>query len=193
MPPTYYIYLAGPEVFLPGALEAGAQKKALITRLSRDAGWPFRLEGLYPLDNEIADFAPDSATGLRIYRANMQQIERAHALLANMVRFRGPSMDVGTAFEMGAARGMGKPVFAYYDSKPFYGVVEEPGSYVERVMRSYGLREVPARDPDGLSIESFGMADNLMMMGAIDEGGFDIELDFAQAVKNVAAHFLARP
>jgi nucleoside 2-deoxyribosyltransferase len=191
--PVYYIYLAGPEVFLPEPVAAGAEKKALIQRLSDESDWPFRLEGLYPLDNEIPDFAPDPPTAIRIYQANMAQITQAHAVLANMVRFRGPSMDVGTAFEMGAARGMGKPVFAYYEAAPFYGEPEEPGLYADRVAAFYGLDEPPATDPDGVSVENFGMADNLMMMGAIDDAGFGIETDFEQAVLNVAAYFMRQP
>jgi nucleoside 2-deoxyribosyltransferase len=187
--PVYYIYLAGPEVFLPEPAAAGAEKKAIIRRLSEERDWPFRLEGLYPLDNEIPDFALDRATGIRIYRANMGQLARADAMLVNMVRFRGPSMDAGSAFEMGVARGMGKPVFAYYDAAPFYGVPEEPGLYAERVAAFYGLG-VPGSDRDGNSVESFAMADNLMMMGAIDDAGFGIETDFAQAIMNAAAYFL---
>lgn len=187
--PIYYIYLAGPEVFLPEPVAAGAEKKGIIQRLSDENAWPFRLEGLYPLDNEIPSFMRDRPTAIRIYQANMRQITQAHAVLANMVRFRSPSMDVGTAFEMGAARGMGKPVFAYYEAAPFYGQPEEPGLYVERVAAFYGLEAPPAADPGGASVESFGMADNLMMMGAIDEAGFGIETKFEQAVLNVAAYF----
>lgn len=190
-PAVYYIYLAGPEVFLPDAVAAGEAKKEAIARVSTELGAPFRLEGLYPLDNVIENFAPDPDTGIRIYQANMGQIDQAHAVLANMVRFRGPSMDVGTAFEMGAARGMGKPVFAYYETEPFYGLVEEPGLYVDRLARFYGLPEPPEVDPDGLSVENFGMSDNLMMMGAIDDAGYPIETDFEQAVMNIAEYFLA--
>lgn len=188
--PVYYIYLAGPEVFLPEPVAAGSEKKALIQRLSDESRWPFRLEGLYPLDNEIPDFAPDPPTGIRIYQANMGQITQAHAVLANMVRFRGPSMDVGTAFEMGVARGMGKPVFAYYEAAPFYGAAEEPGLYVDRVAEFYGLDQPPSMDPNGISVENFGMADNLMMMGAIDVAGFGIETDFERAVQNIAEYFM---
>jgi nucleoside 2-deoxyribosyltransferase len=87
---------------------------------------------------------------------------------------------------MGAARGMQKPVFAYYESEPFYGTVEDPGLYVERVQAFYDLPEVPTEDPDGIGVENFGMADNLMMMGAIDDAGYGIETDFEQAVRNIA-------
>ena len=191
--PVYYIYLAGPEVFLDNAVEAGAEKKALIEKLSAESDWAFELEGLYPLDNEIADFKPDPETGVRIYHANMAQIRQADAVLANMVRFRSPSMDVGTAFEMGCARGLNKPVFAYYEAEPFYGEPEAPGLYVDRVADFYGLSEPPSEDPDGIGVENFGMADNLMMMGAIDDAGYGIETDFEKAVANIATYLTANP
>ena len=102
--PVYHVYLAGPEVFLPEPVKAGEDKKDLIKRLNEQHDWPFRLVGLYPLDNEIPDFGPDRETGWRIYRANIALMDKAHVIAANMVRFRGPSMDVGTAFEMGYMR-----------------------------------------------------------------------------------------
>jgi nucleoside 2-deoxyribosyltransferase len=167
---SYSIYLAGPEVFLPNPIEAGITKKATITRLMKEHNWPFDLVGLYPMDNEIADFAPDFKTGIKIYQANIDLMKRADYVTANMVRFRGPSMDVGTAFEMGYMRGLDKPVFAYYDSMPFYGVTEEPGIYSERVAKHYPLSKDSSEvDVHGQSIENFEMADNLMMIGAIND------------------------
>jgi hypothetical protein len=62
--PVYYVYLAGPEVFLDDAVAAGAEKKEIISRMSSEENWPFRLEGLYPLDNEIPNFMPDPETGI---------------------------------------------------------------------------------------------------------------------------------
>ena len=121
-----------PEVFLPNAREAGEDKKRVIERLNAREEWPFRLVGLYPLDNEIPDFAPNPETGIRIYRANIAMMDKADAVAANMVRFRGPGMDGGTAFEMGYMRGLGKPVFAYYDAEPFYGEAEPAGLYPDR-------------------------------------------------------------
>ena len=189
--PVYYVYLAGPEVFLPEPVAAGTQKKARIAEMSRAGGWPFELAGLYPLDNEIADFKPDFDTGIRIYRANVELMNRAYAVAANMVRFRGPSMDVGTAFEMGYMRGLGKPVFAYYEAAPFYGREEAPGMYVDRV-RDHGFRSAhDARvDADGHSIDDFQMADNLMMIGALESGTGSIAGDFEQAILQVAQSLL---
>lgn len=187
--PAYFVYLAGPEVFLPNAGEAGEDKKRLIERLNASENWPFKLVGLYPLDNEIPDFAPDRETGIRIYRANIAMIDKADAVVANMVRFRGPGMDGGTAFEMGYMRGLGKPVFAYYDAEPFYGEAEPAGLYPDRVRRLVGQSpDNSAVDVDGLLIEDFGMADNLMMIGALDDSGVTLQASFEQALLRVAEH-----
>ena len=187
--PTYYVYLAGPEVFLPNATQAGEDKKRQIDEMNATQGWPFRLVGLYPLDNEIPDFKPNSRTALRIYRANIAMMDRADAVVANMVRFRGPGMDGGTAFEMGYMRGLGKPVFAYYDTKPFYGASEPAGLYAAKVARHVGRDPAsPALDVDGLLIEDFGMADNLMMIGALDDAGTTLQASFAEAVLRIAEH-----
>lgn len=189
--PVYYIYLAGPEVFLPEPIAAGVVKKARVASLSRAAGWPFELAGLYPLDNEIPDFRPDFDTGMRIYRANIELMDRAYAVTANMVRFRGPSMDTGTAFEMGYMRGLGKPVFAYYDAAPFYGREETPGQYVDRVREHGSVSTVDVRvDVNGHAIDNFEMADNLMMVGALESGGGAIAEDFDRAVVQVAESLL---
>ena len=185
--PLYHVYLAGPEVFLPEPIAAGTQMKARIAALSRAADWPFELAGLYPLDNEIPDSRPDFDTGMRIYRANVEFMNRAHAVAANMVRFRGPSMDVGTAFEMGYMLGLGKPVFAYYDAAPFYGREEAPGMYVDRVRSHCSVSEHDPRvDADGLSIDDFRMADNLMMIGALESGAGAIAESFEHAIVQIA-------
>ena len=191
--PVRHVYLAGPEVFLPDPAAAGEAKLARVAELSRTHDWPFELAGLYPLDNAIADFKPDFDTGMRIYRANIGLMDRACAVAANMVRFRGPSMDVGTAFEMGYMRGRGKPVFAYYDAAPFYGREEAPGRYVERVRAWYPMSPHDARvDADGQSVDDFEMADNLMMIGALESGAGAIAGDFDQAILQIAESLLER-
>lgn len=191
--PTYYIYLAGPEVFLPDPIDAGAKKKATIQALNEKHKWPFKLVGLYPMDNEIENFAPDYATGINIYKANIALMDQAHFITANMVRFRGPSMDVGTAFEMGYMNGLGKPVFAYYDAKPFYGADETPGIYAERVKKHYTVSKMEAdKDVHGQTIEDFKMADNLMMIGALQSGKGDIAESFEAVIMQIAKSITAK-
>lgn len=152
---TINIYLAGPEVFLPNATEVANQKKALC-RL-------YGFEGLFPLDNELdlTNLSPQQS-GLLIASSNEAMIARADAIIANMTPFRGTSCDVGTAYEMGLARGMGKPVFAYSND--------------ERLFLARNLAELPATrrleeghavDADGMQLEDFGLIDNLMLDGAV--------------------------
>lgn len=191
--PTYYLYLAGPEVFLPDPIAAGEAKKATIKALNEKHKWPFTLVGLYPMDNEIENFKPDFSTGMQIYHANIELMNKAHFVTANMVRFRGPSMDVGTAFEMGYMRGLSKPVFAYYDAKPFYGDDEQPGIYAERVKQHYPVSPDQAgKDAHGQTIEDFEMADNLMMVGALESGSGNIANSFEDVVLQIAESIKAQ-
>lgn len=190
---TYSVYLAGPEVFLSEPVKAGEEKKALIAALAEKHQWPFKLVGLYPLDNSIADFKNDFATGVRIYHANIALMQKADFILANMVRFRGPSMDVGTAFEMGYMAGLNKPVFAYYDAEPFYGQAETPLLLTERVAKYWNIDPADkTKDADGIHIEQFNMVDNLMMIGAHNDTGYPIALSFEDAILNIANHIQAQ-
>ena len=185
--PVFHVYLAGPEVFLPGAAEAGEAKKKAIEQLNASGTWDFRLVGLYPLDNDIPDFAPNRDTGIRIYQTNLAMMHKADVVAANMVRFRGPGMDGGTAFEMGYMRALGKPVFGYYDAAPFYGKEEAAGLYADKVALHHGLHpHRPEVDIDGLTVENFGMTDNLMMVGALADTNTDVQPSFQEALLRIA-------
>lgn len=187
--PTYYVYLAGPEVFLPDPIGAGVTKKAKIKELNQKYDWPFNLVGLYPMDNQIENFNHDFNTGIAIYKANIELMQKANFVTANMIRFRGPSMDVGTAFEMGYMEGLNKPVFAYYDAEPFYGKSEKPSIYKEKVRKYYPVsKERQDTDVFGQSIENFEMADNLMMIGSIDADNHRIAASFEAAILQIAEH-----
>ena len=147
--PVYYT-LAGPEFFLPQPVETGERKTSLVDRLNEQHGRSFRRVVLRPLDNEIPYLKPDRDTGLRIYQANIALMGKAHIVATNMVRFRGLSMNIGTAFEMGHMHGPGKPAFAYYDAKPFYDRHELPGRYPEQVAECREADPVNAHaDVDG--------------------------------------------
>jgi nucleoside 2-deoxyribosyltransferase len=171
--PTYYIYLSGPEVFLASPFEAGTIATAECEK-ANDPDADFVLEALYPLDQVIDPFAYDLDTAFRIYLANVELMEKSFATASNMIRFRGPSMDVGTAFEMGYVRAQGKPVFGYYDAIAFYGEFEEPGTYAERAA-FYNFTESVGQqyDKDGIEVEGFGAPDNLMMWGSYIDSGYE--------------------
>jgi nucleoside 2-deoxyribosyltransferase len=158
MPHRPRIYLAGPEVFLPDALEVGREK----CRLAEEAGF----EGLFPLDQalDLAGLAP-LEQARRISLANEAQMRSADLLIANLTPFRGVAMDSGTAFEVGYMRARGKPVFGYINATGDYRTRAEayrragPGA-------AWG-------DCDGpdVAIEDFGLAENLMIAVAILESG----------------------
>lgn len=143
------VYLAGPDVFYPDPLAAAARKKKILRELG--------MEGMFPLDNEIApmDEAPE-CTALRIAQANETLIRKCDIVLANMEPWHGPSLDVGTAYEMGYGRALGKIVIGYTpDRLPF----------AQRV-RAFLKALSPSR-LNGNQIEDFGkMADNLMLVHA---------------------------
>lgn len=148
------LYLAGPDVFFPDAGDVGEKKKALCAK--------FGFEGLFPLDNAIDRDAPPEERGVTIFRANMALLEKADGGVFNLTPFRGPSADVGTAFELGAMFAMDKPCFAYSN----FGE-----SFAERSIEFLGHARRDGRGvlrgADGMQIEEFAMADNVMLHAAV--------------------------
>lgn len=103
-------------------------------------------QGVFPLDDE----GPEDWRS--IFRRCEAMIRRCDALLANLSPFRGHGADPGTVYELGLARGLGLPVRGY----------------------TADAREMKRRvgtDPHGLAVEDFGLAENLMLEGAIAESG----------------------
>ena len=155
------IYLAGPDVFLPDAIEIGRRKAGICAAHG--------LSGLYPLDNAVDLKAADAS--LSIFKGNQAMMDAADAIIANLTPFRGPSADAGTVYELGYMAGRGKLCFAYSN---------DPASYRERVARLYDVKTALAghltdagrlTDPEGLTVEDFGWSDNLMMIHALDLHG----------------------
>jgi nucleoside 2-deoxyribosyltransferase len=148
------IYLAGPDVFLPDAVDIGRRKAELCTRHG--------LIGLYPLDNAI-DLAANDAS-LRIFRGNETMMNEADAIIANLTPFRGPGADAGTVYELGYMAGRGKLCLGYSN---------DPSSYSDRVRKftEVNLRDGRLVDALGLAVEDFGLTDNLMMIHALDLHG----------------------
>ena len=144
-------YLAGPDVFLPDPVARGADLKRICAAHG--------LVGVFPLDPLVGGDLP-AWDGLpeahRIARRNEAHITSCDLLIANLTPFRGPSADVGTVFELGFMRALGRPVFGWSNSTLLFA---------ERTRRFLG----PAGDT--LSVEDFGLADNLMIEGAILASG----------------------
>src|SRR5947208_9893761 len=134
------IYLAGPDVFLPDAIEIGRRKADICARHG--------LTGLYPLDNAVDLSANDAS--LTIFKGNQAMMNAADAIIANLTPFRGPGADAGTVYELGYMAGRGKLCFAYSN---------DPAIYAKRVARSFDVTKSAGGHPidgDGLTIEDFG-------------------------------------
>jgi nucleoside 2-deoxyribosyltransferase len=143
-------------VFLRDVIEIGKRKAAICTRHG--------VTGLYPLDNTVDLSAADAS--LSIFKGNEAMMDAADAIIANLTPFRGPSADAGTVYELGYAAGRGKLCLAYCnDPTPYYR---------DRVARIYDVTtSADGRlvDPDGLTVEDFGLPDNLMTIHALDLHG----------------------
>ena len=121
-------------------------------------------EGVFSLDAKI-DFegkTPEE-TGLSISKANEELIKSCDILIANITPFRGPSVDVGTAYEMGVAHALGKKVLAYTNVK---------SRFTERTIKALNgkvKRSVDGkiRDSQGMFIEENQLTDNLMIDSCI--------------------------
>jgi nucleoside 2-deoxyribosyltransferase len=159
------IYLAGPEVFLPDALAIGQRKQDICRRLG--------VTGLYPLDTAVDLSAPDAS--LQIFKGLEEMMDAADAIIANLTPFRGPGADPGTVYELGYMAGRGKRCFGYCN---------DPALYAERVARHTTVTTSSDNrliDRDGLTVEDFGLPDNLMMIHALDLHGAPLVMPRARS------------
>lgn len=149
------VYLAGPDVFFSNVQERSENLKRVCAEHD--------LEGVFPLDAklDLDEIEMPHEKGLKIFHANVALIRSCDAVLANMIPFRGPSMDVGTSWEMGCGYGLGKIVVGYSSDQ-----------------RTYKERAVP----DQYLVEDFNMIDNLMLVG----GAEYVFLDVPSAVRFLA-------
>ena len=114
---------------------------------------------MFPGDEEDAcDLTlPLPERGLAISHAIERAMRGCNAMIVNLTPFRGPSADVGSAYEMGFMRALGRPIFAYSnDDRPFLDRVAAFCGGALRI-RPSGEHE----DPDGMAIEPFTLHDNL--------------------------------
>jgi nucleoside 2-deoxyribosyltransferase len=180
---TTIAYLAGPDVFLPNAVAHAAMKVEVCRR------WGLR--GLPPLDEDPATVVAEQKTWQAIYEKDVAMMEQSDIIIANLTPFAGASADSGTLIEVGWFLGKGKPIFGYSNSSENF----------ESRMR----RQLAAEQAD-LSIEGFRLADNLMIVGAVQSGGYPVFLPtdgktrgldaldvFETCVEAAARYFANRP
>lgn len=186
------MYLAGPDVFAANALAIGARKKQVCARHG--------LEGVFPSDLVTLDarLAP-LEQALAIYDVLERAMRDCDGGFVDLTPFRGPSMDVGTAYEMGYLKALGRPLFAYSGSALPFAERVVGWSAGNVATRADGSRE----DREGMAIEEFGMADNLMIdAGARRSTGVIVTADpgepdavlanFERCVRAAASWFAGR-
>ncbi|KDR38691.1 nucleoside 2-deoxyribosyltransferase [Caballeronia glathei] len=142
------VYLAGFDVFRVDAKAHGEHLK----QLCRERG----VIGLYPLDGDVpSSFLHPLEAARVIYMANIEAIRAADFVMANLNDFRGPGEpDSGTAFEVGFAAALGKPVWGYRTS---------PHPLTETVPRTTDADEGTSVCTKGYLVEDFGLSVNLML------------------------------
>ena len=152
-------------MFLPDALSIGQQKRDICTRHG--------VTGLYPLDTAVDLSAHD--VSLRIFKGLEEMMDAADAIIANLTPFRGPGADPGTVYELGYMAGRGKRCFGYCN---------DPAPYTERVARHTTVTKAADNrliDRDGLTVEDFGLPDNLMMIHALELHGAPLVMPRARS------------
>ena len=163
------VYLAGPEVFLPDALDIAAAKKRICAAHG--------LEGVFPFDTPPQAPPAERPYWMRIYLGNEAHIRSCGGLIANLTPFRGPSADAGTVFELGFMRALGRPVMGYSNAAADFLGRSRDFLGTEARMREDGGWE----DAEAMGLEDFGLADNLMIDGGIAAAGGAFERTEAAA------------
>lgn len=138
--PLPKVYLAGFDVFLPNSLAKGEYLKELCAFHG--------FQGLYPMDNQVPPGMSKAEMAAWICKANQAMIHEADYVLANLNPFRGHEPDSGTAYEVGYASALGKPIWGYsQDHSPM----------IEQVPNRDGF------DEEGFAVEDFDFSHNLMI------------------------------
>lgn len=159
------IYLAGPGVFRPDSKAWGERLKA--------ACYANDVEGLYPLDGDLPADLKDTAEQRRwIFANNCDLIRNSNVIFADLRAFRSSSEpDSGTAFEVGFAHALGKPVWLW---------LPDCTASSEIIGRLPCVRAGEHwLDQEGLIVENFGAPLNLMLWDCASGVSFQPEPEAA--------------
>ncbi|AKA23687.1 nucleoside 2-deoxyribosyltransferase [Pseudomonas chlororaphis] len=165
------IYLAGFDLFRRDALARGEYLKRLCAAQG--------LRGLYPFDQPVAAQATPEHTARLICQQNLRLLRDCDAVLANLNAFRGLEPDSGTAFEVGMAVALGKPVWAWF---------EAPATLREQVPH-----DADGRDAQGLLVEDFNLPRNLMLACTWAGCSASVEAALPDLAAYLAQHRPTRP
>ena len=147
------LYLAGPDRHFPDAEALIARKRALCAAAELSA----RLAG-----DEVALSAVAGELQAReIYAGALANLRTCDAVVANLIPWRGPACDPATAFQVGFASALGKPVLAYMNLED-----EADADYRSRVEAWIGAMPDAQgvwRDANGCEVEDLGLPDSPLL------------------------------
>lgn len=164
MPVELSAYLAGPDVFAPDATARFATMRRLCEARN--------VVPVCPIDGDLPAGLGDTGLARHIKTANIERIRASSCVIANISPFRGPNMDPGTAYEIGYAEALGKPVFLWS---------ETAATLAERTPAARD-----GVDAAGWMIENFGLTENLMI--GINDCA-PVAASFAAALEAMLVHF----
>lgn len=159
---TPKIYLAGPQVFLKEAFAHSARLKSICEKHG--------LEGVFPVDGEeFIMTLPKKEAAQAICTGNLKLIEDCDGVIACITPYRGIAADNGTAFEIGYAVAKEKIVCLYTTDERSLEERTRTDFYEGRTYRDEDGAERGI--DDDLMLETFELADNLMLPGSVYEQG----------------------
>ena len=162
--------MAGPEVFLPFSSHSGNFLKAQILLFNQYhlKHSDYNLEGLFPFDGYFKPKKYNFSDGVEVYNSDVDIMNRSSAIMANMVKMRGPGMDGGTAFEIGYMSAQKKLVVGYYDENPYYEKPKANRLYLTKVEEEMGVvlkeKKSLGKDKNGHFADFYEMPENPMML-----------------------------
>ena len=151
---TVIAYLAGPDVFLPNAVahaatEGGDMPATRFAAVCRRSTKMLRTA------------ATELEAWQAIYEKDVAMMEKSDIIIANLTPFAGASADAGTLIEVGWFLGKGKPIFGYSNTSE---------NFEFRMRKQLGAKHAD------FGIEGFHLPDNLMIVGAVQSGGYPVFL-----------------
>ena len=147
------VFLAGPDADYPDAEALAERRRALC----RDVG----LTPVLPRDGLDAPARSSEVQARALYATALANLRGADAVIANLTPWRGPGADPATAFLVGFASALGKPVFAYMNLEE-----EADAEYLGRVQATRGA-ELDGRggwrDAVGAAVEDFDLPESPLL------------------------------
>jgi nucleoside 2-deoxyribosyltransferase len=147
------LYLAGPDALYPDSAELIARKRLVC-----------EAQGLTPrmaADEVTLSHRAGELRAREAYAGALANLRASDAVIANLTPWRGPGCDPATAFEVGFASALGKPVLAYMNLDN-----EEDAEYRARVEAWIGAavdEQGVWRDADGCEVEDLDLPEAAML------------------------------